>query len=342
MKTVNLALQGGGSHGAFTWGVLDRILEEDRLWIDAISGTSAGAMNAVVAAQGMYDGQAEGARRALHDFWYAVAEAGKGSPIRRSPLDVLFGNWSLDTSPSYLAADLFSRIASPYETNPLNMHPLRDLLDQHIDFDKVRCCNDLGLYLSATNVETGRVRVFKRDEIHRDVVLASACLPHMFQAVEIDGSHYWDGGYMGNPVLFPFIDESPSADIVIIQINPVVRPGVPKTAREIANRVNEITFNASLLRELRAIDFVDRLKSDGYLPDAYRQMRIHMIEGRKRMRPLGASSKLNTEWAFLRHLFDIGRDAADRWLGRNFDSIGEASTVNVRAMFQGLGARHHG
>ncbi|MEM9784707.1 MAG: patatin-like phospholipase family protein, partial [Pseudomonadota bacterium] len=252
------------------------------------------------------------------------------------------GNWSLDTSPSYLTFDLLSRIASPYETNPLNLNPLRDLLDAHIDFNKVRCCTDMGVYLSATNVETGRVRVFQRDEITRDTVLASACLPFMFQAVKIDGQHYWDGGFMGNPVLFPFIDDSPTEDIVIIQINPVLREGVPKTAREILNRVNEITFNSSLLKELRAIDFVDRLKRDGFLSEGYRQMRIHMIESRKQMRPLGASSKLNTEWAFLTHLFEIGRRSADRWLGKNFDRLGKESTIDVRMMFEGIGARHHG
>ncbi|MEM6676410.1 MAG: patatin-like phospholipase family protein [Pseudomonadota bacterium] len=342
VKSVNLALQGGGSHGAFTWGVLDRIFEEDRIWIEAISGTSAGAMNAVVAAQGMYDGQAEGARQALHTYWAAVSAAGRASPIKRSPLDMLVGNWSLDTSPTYLFFDLMSRIASPYETNPLDLNPLRDLLDEHVDFEKVRACGDMGLYLSATNVETGRVRVFKREEITRDAVLASACLPFMFKAVEIDGEHYWDGGFMGNPVLFPFIDESPTDDIVIVQINPVLREGVPKTAREILNRVNEITFNSSLLRELRAIDFVRRLKETDHLPEGYREMRVHIIEARKRMRPLGASSKLNSEWAFLRHLFEIGREAADRWLQKNFDEIGHRSTLDVRQMFQGIGATHHG
>ncbi|MEM9763877.1 MAG: patatin-like phospholipase family protein [Pseudomonadota bacterium] len=337
VKSVNLALQGGGSHGAFTWGVLDRIFEEDRLWIEAISGTSAGAMNAVVAAQGMYDGQAEGARQALHDYWRAVSDAGAHSPIKRTPLDMLMGNWSLDTSPTYLFFDLMSRVASPYETNPLDLNPLRDLLDEKVDFEKVRCCSDMGIYISATNVETGRVRVFKREEITRDAVLASACLPLMFKAVEIDGHHYWDGGFMGNPVLFPFVDESPTEDIVIIQINPVVREGVPMTAREIVNRMNEITFNASLLRELRGIDFVRRLKDADMLSDDFRDMRIHIIHSRKRMRPLGASSKLNSEWAFLRHLFEIGRSTADTWLRNNFDDIGKRSTVDVREMFQGTG-----
>ncbi|MEL7348195.1 MAG: patatin-like phospholipase family protein [Pseudomonadota bacterium] len=342
IKSVNLALQGGGSHGAFTWGVLDRIFEEDRIWIEAISGTSAGAMNAVVAAQGMYDGQAEGARKQMHDFWRAVSKAGEASPIKRGPIDMILGNWSLDTSPSYVFFDLLSRVSSPYETNPLDLNPLRELLDEHVNFDKVRRCDDMPIYLSATNVETGRVRVFNRHEITRDAVLASACLPLMFKAVEIEGQHYWDGGFMGNPVLFPFIDESPVDDIIIVQINPVLREGVPKTAREILNRMNEITFNSSLLKELRAIDFVRRLIEEGRLTNNYRDMHIHIIESRKRMRPLGASSKLNTEWAFLMHLFEIGRSSADKWLRNNFDDIGHRSTVDIRGMFQGIGNNHHG
>ncbi|MGF1552081.1 MAG: patatin-like phospholipase family protein [Paracoccaceae bacterium] len=341
-KAVNLALQGGGSHGAFTWGVLDRLFEDERLKVEAISGTSAGAMNAVVAAQGMHDGGADGARAALADFWRAVSNAAAASPIKRSPLDVLLGRWSLDSNPAYLAFDLASRLASPYEVNPAGMNPLRELIDAHVDFEKVRCCSGINLYVSATNVETGRVRVFERHEIGVDQVLASACLPQLFHAIEIDGQYYWDGGFMGNPVLFPFIDDSESEDIVIVQINPVYRPGVPKTAREIENRVNEITFNSSLLKELRAIDFVRRLRDADLLPDGYRQMRIHIVEARKRMRPLGASSKLNAEWAFLRHLFGIGRDAAERWLARNFEQVGHASSVDVRSMFQGTGPRHHG
>lgn len=342
-KSVNLALQGGGSHGAFTWGVLDRIFEDDRLWIEAISGTSAGAMNAVVAAQGMYDGQAEGAREALHNFWRAVSDAGRSSPLLRSPIDILLGNWSLDTSPAFLAMDLINRVSSPYELNPLNINPLKDLLNEFVDFGKVRSCHDLQIFISATNVETGRVRVFDRDETTLDVVLASACLPMMFHAVEIDGQHYWDGGYMGNPVLFPFFDHSPSNDVVIVQINPIVREGVPRTSRGILDRVNEITFNSSLMRELRAIDFVKRLLEDGKLQmDDYKDMRVHMIEARKKMRPLGSSSKANTEWRFLRHLFDIGRDAADQWLAQNYDALGKDSSVDIRAMFDGLGQTHHG
>ncbi|MCR9085591.1 MAG: patatin-like phospholipase family protein [Rhodobacteraceae bacterium] len=344
IKTINLALQGGGAHGAFTWGVLDRMFEEDPLWIEAISGTSAGAMNAVVAAQGMYDNGAAGAREALAEFWWQVSEAGRGSPIQRSPIDIWMGNWSLDTSPGYLMMDLLNRLASPYDLNPFDLNPLRDVVRDFVDFEtKVAGEDDMEVFLSATNVETGRVRVFRRQEITLDVVMASACLPFMFKAVEIDGIPYWDGGYMGNPVLFPFVDYSPCSDVLIVQINPLVRPGAPQSARDILNRVNEITFNASLLRELRSFDFVDRLIEEGRLPpDDPRAIRMHMIDGAGEMLKLSASSKINAEWAFLTHLRDVGRAAADDWLDRNFDQIGARSTLDMRSMFDDIGGVHHG
>jgi NTE family protein len=336
-RPVNLALQGGGAHGAFTWGVLDRLLEDGRLEIAAISGTSAGAMNAVVVAQGLREGGHDGARAALERFWRKVSVAARTSPIQRSPLDVLTGTWSLDRNPAYLAADLLSRVASPYDLNPLGLNPLRDLLAETVDFAKVRACDRLALHVSATDVETGRVRVFDRQELTLDMVLASACLPTLFHAVEIEGRHYWDGGYMGNPAIFPFYDSSPTDDVIIVQINPVVRPGVPRTAREIADRINEISFNGSLLRELRAIDFVHRLLEDGRLPPgSYRYVRVHMIEDRKRLRPLGASSKVNAEWRFLRHLFEIGRAAAGRWLDEHAGSVGRCGTLDLRMMFDGV------
>jgi NTE family protein len=333
-KSLNLALQGGGSHGAFTWGVLDRMFEDGRIWIDAISGTSAGAMNAVVAAQGMYDGGGEGARRELERFWRTVSDAGRHSPLRRTWLDQLTGNWSLDNSPGYLAADILNRLASPYETNPLQVNPLRDLVGGFIDFAKVQDSKDMPIYISATNVETGRARVFARQEITLDVVMASACLPFMFHAVMIDGAPYWDGGYMGNPVLFPLIEGSGCADIAIVQINPVVRRGTPRTARDILNRVNEITFNASMLKDLASLELIHRLVADGKLAqNEFRDMRIHIIEANDAMVPLGASSKMNTEWAFLTLLRDIGRRTAGEWLDRNFEQIGVRTTVDLPCMF---------
>ncbi|MEL6586291.1 MAG: patatin-like phospholipase family protein [Pseudomonadota bacterium] len=337
-KAINLALQGGGSHGAFTWGVLDRMFEEDALWIEAISGTSAGAMNAVVAAQGMYDDGAAGARVALEAFWHKISVAGQSSPIKRTPLDVWMGSWSLDNSPGYVMMDLVNRMASPYDLNPLGINPLRDLVEDFIDFRKIAGEEDMGLFISATNVETGRARVFHRHEITLDVVMASACLPQLFKAVEIDGVPYWDGGYMGNPVLFPFIDHSPSPDILIVQINPLKRPGTPTRARDIQNRINEITFNGSLLRDLRAIDLVDRLLDEGALKEGrYRKMYLHMIDGCDDMLELEASSKMNSEWAFLTHLRDIGRHHADRWLTQHFADIEERSTLILSDLFDGPG-----
>lgn len=342
-KRVNLALQGGGAHGAFTWGVLDRIFEDGRLEIAAISGTSAGAMNAVAAADGLMRGGADGAREALERFWRTMSEAARFSPIQRQPYDVLMGNWSLDHSPTYHMFDALTRMVSPYQSNPLNINPLIEVLEECVDFDRVRSCDIMKVFVSATNVETGRVMVFDRGRLTPDMVMASACLPHLFHAVEIDGVPYWDGGFMGNPALFPLYSGSDCADIVVVQINPVERKGVPRTAQEIADRINEISFNASLLRELRAIDFVRRLIEEGKLSeDDYRKVRVHIIENQEVLKPLGASSKVNAEWRFLTHLRDLGRDTADGWLADTFDDIGVRSSVDLRAMFQGIGAVHHG
>jgi NTE family protein len=336
-KLINLALQGGGAHGAFTWGVLDRLLEDGRLDIEAISGTSAGAMNAVVMADGFMRNGNEGARERLAEFWKAVSDSAKYSPIKRAPLDILMGNWTLDTSLGYIFYDLLNKVASPYELNPLNINPLKDLLEETVDFERVRNCRHPLLFISATNVETGRVKVFRRDRITPDVVMASACLPFLFQAVEIDGVPYWDGGYMGNPVLFPFHDHTKTRDYVIIQINPVYRKGTPRTAREIMNRVNEISFNSSLLQELRAIDFVRRLIDDGKLDGKeYKRVNVHTISAQEELAPLGSSSKLNAEWAFLKHLFDIGRRAGEAWIERTL--TGGVEGANIREMYQGDGS----
>mgnify|MGYP005840516017 CR=1 FL=1 len=342
-KKINLALQGGGAHGAFTWGVLDRLLADDRIEIAAVSGTSAGAMNAVAMAAGFHRAGPDGAREVLEKFWRRMSAGAHMSPIKRAPVDVLMGNWSLDQSPGYLAMDFLSRVMSPYQLNPLNMNPLRELIEDCVDFDMVRKCRSFGLFISATDVETGKVRVFDRKSLTADMVMASACLPTMFQAVVIDGVPYWDGGFMGNPSLFPFHYHSPASDIVVIQINPIERKGVPKSAQEIQNRMNEISFNSSLLKELRAIDFVRRLVEEGRLTDKrYRSMRVHIIENETAMKPLGASSKMNAEWAFITHLRDLGHDTAEAWLDRNFTAIGQRSTIDLREMFQGIGGTHHG
>ena len=335
VKRLNLALQGGGSHGAFSWGVLDRLLEDDRIEIDSITGASAGAVNAVVLADGIASGDREQARDTLSKFWHGISEAGKYSPLRRSPAEALRGGWSLDTSPAYVWFDVLSRIASPYDLNPFNLNPLRDILKKFVDFERVRA-SQVKLFVSATNVETGRTKVFKRDELTADHILASACLPFMFQAVTIDGVPYWDGGYMGNPPLWPLFENALADDVMIVQINPIRRPGVPRTARDILNRLNEITFNASLLRELRTIDFVTRLMDEGRLEGTgYRRVLVHMVEDEMSLSALGASSKLNTEHEFLDMLFAKGRQATEHWLTAHFDALGERSTVNIRDLFQG-------
>ena len=309
----------------------------------AISGTSAGAMNAVVAADGRMSGGLDGARQALERFWYAVSESARFSPIQRTPLDVVMGRWSLDNSPGYHLFDALTRMVSPYQLNPLDLNPLRDLLAAGVDFDRVRSCDIMKVFVSATDVETGKVKVFDRKQLTVDMVMASACLPFVFQAVEIDGVPYWDGGYMGNPALFPLYSVENCNDIVVVQINPIERKGAPKTAPDILNRLNEISFNSSLLKELRAIDFVHRLIEEGRLPaDEYRDIHVHVIENQEELKPLGASSKLNAEWAFLTHLRDVGRRTAERWLAANLDQVGERSTVDLRAMFEGIGAVHHG
>lgn len=333
-KKINLALQGGGAHGAYTWGVLDRLLEDERLEIDGVSGTSAGAMNAAVLADGYEAGGRDGAREALDAFWRRIADAGKYSPLQPTPIDRMFGGWNMDRSPSFLFFDWLSRTFSPYQLNPMNHNPLRDVLVKSIDFDRLSRGSAIKLFLSATNVRTGKVKVFADSEISADALLASACLPFMFQTVVIDGEPYWDGGYMGNPSLFPLIYGSESQDVLIVQINPLGSDAIPTTAHEIMNRVNEISFNSSLMREMRAVSFVTHLLDSGQLTDnKYRRMYVHWIDAEEQMRGLGVSSKLNADLEFLLHLRDLGRSTADAWLAAQFDRIGRESTVDIREKF---------
>jgi NTE family protein len=325
-RRINLALQGGGAHGAFTWGVLDKLLEDGRFDIEGVSGTSAGAMNAVVLADGFHKAGADGAREKLHDFWRAIGRNWRFSPIQRTAWDVFMGNWSLDASPGFRMFDVISRFTSPYDFNPLNVNPLLDILNEEVKFSRVRACTEIKVFLAATNVQNGKVRIFDTPEMTADVVMASACLPHLFQAVEIDGVPYWDGGYMGNPALFPFFSQTQSEDILLIQINPVEREETPRTAREILNRLDEITFNASLLREYRAIEFVNRLIDKGKLDNGeYKKIRMHRVAADEALKPLSASSKFNTEWEFLKLLRDIGQAAAEDWLELESDKVGVES-----------------
>ena len=340
-KKISLALQGGGALGAYTWGALDRLLEDERIEIVAISGASAGAMNAVVLAEGFVENGAAGARANLRAFWEGIANAGRSNPYRTTPLMAFLNAftpaWAQSLmSPFSMWADMASRVASPYELNPLNINPLKEVLEELVDFERVRACKAIKLFVSATNVETGRIRVFQNKELTADHIMASACLPLLFQAVEIDGKPYWDGGYMGNPALFPLFDVKATADILIVPINPIERPGAPRTAPEIIARANEITFNASLLRELRAIEFVGRLLDESRLPEGqYRKMLIHSLSEDQALRPLGRGVDLNTDLDFFEDLFSAGRAASARWLDAYFESLGHRSSIDLRAMFAG-------
>jgi NTE family protein len=344
-KRISLALQGGGSHGAFTWGVLDAILEDGRLDIEAITGTSAGAMNAVVLAQGMLENGRDGARQRLEDFWRSISdESALPGPVR-GIVDQFFGAWPLAANPFQPFLDAVSHYASPYAINPLNINPLRDHLVRVVDFEKVQACKQIKLFVAATNVETGHVAIFERPGLTVDHVLASACLPMIFQAVEIDGAPYWDGGYLGNPAIFPLFYKTACPDIMIVQINPIQREGVPRTAAEIQNRLNEITFNGAMMGELRAIDFVNRLVDSGKLSrDAYMRPFMHRIDGAEPLKAFDSASRLSTKWSFLQELRDIGRAAAKSWLVAHYDEIGVRATLDLRMAYSSLApngnARH--
>ena len=326
--SIDLALQGGGAHGAFTWGVLDRLLEEPGLRIEAISGTSAGAMNAAVLAHGWMEGEAAGARAALDSYWHRVATAAAFSPLQRTPFDRLFGRWSLDYSPVFIVLDLISRLYSPYDLNPQGFNPLTLILRESIAFERL-AQSPIKLFITATSVRTGRGRIFRNAELTPDVLLASACLPTLFQAIEIDGEPYWDGGYAGNPTITPLIRESDAQDTILIQINPRERPGTPRSAAEILNRLNEVSFNATLMKELRMIALMRQVADPGSGEGRrWSQMRMHRITT-ELMTELGYSSKLNGERDFLLMLRADGRRAASAFFDEHADDLGQRSTADL-------------
>ena len=332
---MDLALQGGGAHGAFTWGVLDRLLEEERIEFDAISGTSAGAMNAVVLADGLLAGGRAGAREALRRFWTRVSRAGG---LLAEPLVAFLGGWTLTPSPLQGYLDWLGRTFSPYQLNPLDINPLRHIVASEVDFERLRRADGVRLFISATHVRTGRLREFRQHELTPDVVMASACLPMLFRAVEIDGEPYWDGGYVGNPSLLPLITESPAHDLLMVQVNPSCRETVPTTAQEILDRLNEITFNSSLVKELRSIALLQQLleEEDPAGEDTRRPLfrqiaalKLHRIDATEALAGLAAYSKLRTGWGFLQQLHRLGHQTADAWLARHFSHIGRRSTLDL-------------
>ena len=320
-KRVNLALQGGGAHGAYEWGVIDRFLEERAFEIEGISGTSAGSVNAVVYAYGNMLGGADGARELLAAFWKRLSHTGSG-----------FAN-----AQAFQLFKAMTGSVSPYQWNPFNWNPFREALVQTVDFERLRQCKSTKLFIATTNVETGKARIFTTPEVSADVVMASSCLPFLFQAVEIEGSFYWDGGYMGNPVLYPLFYDTESRDVIIVHINPIERPGVPRLASEIENRLNEITFNASLIKELRAIAFVQKLVDEGWLKPGFRgklkNVLMHSVRADKALLDLSVESKFSLDWKFLQDLNRRGRTTGREWLDANLRHIGRRSSVDLRAQF---------
>ena len=338
-KRINLALQGGGAHGAFTWGVLEQILSDERIGIEGISGTSAGAINAVMLADGLGRGGREEAQKRLADFWRSASSTGNLPALQRAVMERILSFTPLEGSPVQAWFDTLSRYFSPYDVNPLNINPLKDLIERFVDFDRLRANDDLQLFVSATNVQTGRVRVFSRETVTADAVMASACLPLLFRAVEIDGVPYWDGGYLGNPVIFPFFRTTATEDVLVVQINPLFRQSTPMSSSEIMNRINEITFNSSLIAEYRAIDFVARLIDQGKLPRGtgpgeYRRINVHRIVLDRFGTHFDSFSRLSTDYDFFDMLHVNGKRAARRFLDEHFDDLGVKSTVDLRAEAQ--------
>lgn len=336
-KNVAIALQGGGAHGAFTWGVLDRLLEEEHIVADAMCGTSAGAVNAVTCAFGMHTGGPAKAKQLLEELWRKVSVSG-GFLFKPSMWDKYMGSGDIYNSPGYMWFNAMSQFLSPYNFNPFNYNPLRDILNDLIDFKELQSYTNKKLFICATNVKTNRARIFNNKEITVDAVLASACLPFLFQAVEIDGEYYWDGGYMGNPPIFPLITNTTVKDIVLIKINSININSVPTTARDISDRVNEISFNSSLINEMKLIHYRNELLRNGILKvdnKINREIYIHTISGYDVLGQLNYSSKMNTSWDFLVQLKEKGREVASKWIENEFRKVGTQSTFDVEEHFFG-------
>ena len=337
IKKVGIALQGGGAHGAFTWGVLDRLLEVDELVADAMCGTSAGAVNAVVCAYGLHIGGPEKAKELMEKTWRKIASSGSFF-FKPGVMDKYFGNGDLYNSPGYLWFNAVSQFMSPYNFNPFNYNPLRDILNEVVDFEELHLYNKKKLFICATNVKTNRAKIFTNKDISVDSVLASACLPFLFQAVEIGGEYYWDGGYMGNPPIFPLITNTSIHDVLLVKINSININSVPTTARDIADRVNEISFNSSLINEMKLIHYRNELLRNGILETddkANREIFVHTISGYDALSQLSYSSKMNTSWEFLLSLKEKGREIADKWLQKDFKEVGLKSTFDVEEHFFG-------
>lgn len=331
-KKINLALQGGGAHGAFTWGILDRFLEKDLFDIEGISSTSAGSMNAVILAQGLMEGGNDGARQLLYNFWHAMSLSAEASGLT---LFTQLDAWSAAYSKVPLSFNFFStmmNLFSPYEFNPFNINPLRQVLENLIDIEKIKRESKLKLFICSTNVRTGKIRIFNEEELSIDAILASACLPKLFQAVKVDDDYYWDGGYLGNPAIFPLIYDTKTRDILILHVVPIVRNEIPQTVIEIDSRLREVSFNSSLMREMRAIAFVSKLIENDWIKPEYKdklkKLNVHCLRADHALKEFPMASVYLPKWDFLLQLRDLGRTAADEWLDKHYHAIGRKSTVD--------------
>ena len=332
LKAINLALQGGGSHSAFTWGVLDRLLEDERLTFDGITATGAGSINAVVLADGLASGGREGAKKHLEAFWTRMSDLVSSSIIAPSFYDRLNPTFGLEHSPGFLLVDFVSRFMSPYQLNPFDINPLRSLLNELVDFQRVRQQQMVKLFLSATSVRTGKVAIFRNKEITAEHVIASECVPFRTRAPEIGTEHYWDGGFMGNPAIFPVIYGCDARDVLLIYLTPTERTDLPTSSRAILDRMEEIVFNAALMREMRVITMITQMIDEGKL-SGLKRMFLHLIDAEDITRGLSASSKMNFDWKFLTHLFAMGRVRAERWLTENFELLGVKTTFDLHSKY---------
>ena len=334
-KRVAIALQGGGAHGAFTWGVLDAFLEDGRVDVEGISGTSAGGMNAVAFIQGYMKGGREGARKELRRFWEVISDyALVSSPFRPSLQNQLMGNPNLGDSPGYIWMNFLQGMLSPYQLNPMNVNVLESFAKSFFDFEALRNVKDMRLFLCATHVATGKLKIFRLEDLKLEVLLASACLPFLFHAVEIEGEHYWDGGFVGNPAIYPLIYECETPDVMVIQLTAMHRPDLPQTSREIIDRHKEITYNACLMREMRSINFISKLIDDGLLdPNKIKRLNVHLIRNEETFEKLEISSALNADLRFLEHLFQEGRKTGKAWLEKHYDDIGVRTTAEIQKDF---------
>jgi NTE family protein len=331
---VSLGLQGGGTYGAFTWGVLDRLLDEERFVFDSLSGSSSGAVNAVVLADGYaHGGGRRGAQASLSRFWKTLGSLATMSPLQPSALDHLAGRWTMGSSPVYMLLEMAGALQGPVKQLPLTLNPLRNLLSTLVDFERVRTCEELQLFIAATNVRTGTGKIFTRTELDAQRVVASACLPTVFAGVEVDGETYWDGSYVANPPLAPLLDRPPR-DMIVVQNNPISRAEVPRSQADISNRSNEIAFNISFMREISMLRQVQGIPEEQRGDDVhFGGVRLHLISGTKDIGTYSQSSKFNAQLPFLLHLHELGVNAADEWLRTHGSSVGTRSTLDPSPVF---------